>query len=401
MSVLIQHDLSRGCCSIIYETTIEEYVSLVEHAYENKGGLKQQRPPLKTASAKDIRKRMVGDLMHGAVLPPVVIGVVSTESLDKIASSIIDRNSVELFLSKVAKDNISIIDGMQRTTALLEAVTKEPAIKENPVRVELWIANSVSPLIYRMLILNTGQIPWDITRQLDTVYSSLLIEIQNGLPEASIFTKDLNSRRTNAGEYQSSHIIELYMIFSSREVEIDIKQHLQSDFSRLNIIETSSHSEFLTYFIDALSMMVSLDHVWSRAELSDVKALTEEDGVSLEGWKIKSGQDILKSGPARAGLLAAISTKIFDLPGFDIDWDDAKRKSKEVKEIIDSLVLKMKNKDASDLSRFLCLDVLNERLNQKSGKVGEFERGVYYKSFTAMIEYAQKLDSMRPCWVRL
>ncbi|MGY1512549.1 hypothetical protein ACW7GX_19280 [Aeromonas hydrophila] len=401
MSVLIQHDLGRGCCSIIYETTIYDYVSLVEYAYENKGGLKQQRPPLKTASAKDIRKRMVDDLIQGAVLPPVVIGVVSAESLEKIASSIKDKDDVEFFLRNVAKDNISIIDGMQRTTALLEALTKEPTIKDNTVRVELWIANSVSPLIYRMLILNTGQIPWDITRQLDTVYSSLLVEIQKCLPGVSIFTKDLNSRRTNAGEYQSSHIIELYMIFSSREAEIDIKQHLQSDFSRLNIIETSSHSEFLAYFTDALSMMVDLDHAWSRVKASDVINLAEEDGISLDGWKIKSGQDILKSAPARAGLLAAISTKIFDSPGFDIDWDDAKGKSREAKKIIDSLVIKMSDMNNAELSRFLCLEVLNERLNQKSGKVGEFERGVYYKSFTAMIEYAGKLASMKPCWVKL
>ncbi|WP_324045270.1 hypothetical protein [Aeromonas caviae] len=376
-------------------------MSLVEHAYENKGGLKQQRPPLKTASAKDIRDRMVGDLTQGAVLPPVVIGVVSAESLEKIASSIKDKDDVELFLRNVAKDNISIIDGMQRTTALLEALTKEPIIKDNTVRVELWIANSVSPLIYRMLILNTGQIPWDITRQLDTVYSSLLVEIQKCLPAVSIFTKDLNSRRTNAGEYQSSHIIELYMIFSSREAEIDIKQHLQSDFSRLNIIETSSHSEFLAYFIDALSMMVTLDHAWSRVKASDIINLVEEDGISLNGWKIKSGQDILKSAPARAGLLAAISTKIFDSPGFDIDWDDAKEKSREAKKIIDSLVIKMNAMNNIELSRFLCLEVLNERLNKKSGKVGEFERGVYYKSFTAMIEYARKLESMKPCWVKL
>ncbi len=71
----------------------------------------------------------------------------------------------------------SIIDGMQRTTALQEA---KDSFGENQlnIRVEFWIADKLNSLIYRMLVLNTGQVPWEMARQLETIYSQLLKSIK-------------------------------------------------------------------------------------------------------------------------------------------------------------------------------------------------------------------------------
>ncbi|MFQ2298497.1 hypothetical protein ACK32U_01905 [Aeromonas dhakensis] len=400
MTVLVQIDNNRGCCSVVYETTISDYLRLVEHAYANKGGLKQQRPPLKTATAKDIRHRMVDDICNGAILPPVVIGVISEKDIASLINAFPDRMHVTDFIAKIQIDNITIIDGMQRTTAILDAFKKKPEIENNIVRVELWIAKSVSPLIYRMLILNTGQIPWDITRQLDTVYASLLSEVGKSLPEISVLTKDLNMRRSGAGQYQSSHIIELYMIFSSREVDVDIKQHLQSEFSRLNIIESSSHNEFLSYFTSALNIMVRFDVAWSKATSNDVREYIQDEGQSIANWKITSGQDIFKSSPARAGFIAAIATSILDISGFDVPWDEVPERLQKVNTDMDKFLKKINGFSTDELISFLCLDILNERLDKKSGKVGEYERGLYFRAFTQLLEHSHRLSNMKPCWVK-
>lgn len=64
-------------------------------------------------------------------------------------------------------NELCIIDGMQRTQAMLDAGEN---FLSREIRVELWLSESLNKLIYRMLVLNTGQVPWTMQRQLEVVY---------------------------------------------------------------------------------------------------------------------------------------------------------------------------------------------------------------------------------------
>jgi hypothetical protein len=52
---------------------------------------------------------------------------------------------------------------MQRTAALFEAIEADKAVLDRQMRVEFWLTRSVRTMIYRMLVLNTGQVPWTLT----------------------------------------------------------------------------------------------------------------------------------------------------------------------------------------------------------------------------------------------
>jgi hypothetical protein len=112
----------------------------------------------------------------GAVLPPVVIGMLVDATTLKIWESKPPSNAT--FLEAVARNELSIIDGMQRTAALKEAAAVEPAVYDRGLRVEFWVADETRALIYRMLVLNTGQVPWTLGRQLAVVYEPLLGEVK-------------------------------------------------------------------------------------------------------------------------------------------------------------------------------------------------------------------------------
>lgn len=168
------HDTRVNCASFMTSMTVQEYIELVNEAYKERGGIAGQREPLKTTSAKRIRKRMVEDLLAGAVLPPVVIGKV----VDDLAS-LDTADALKTAISDEDKGELSIIDGMQRTTALLEAFAEsEEVIKDRFLRVEFWVAEETESLIYRMLVLNTGQVPWNLSRQLQVVYAPLVAEMK-------------------------------------------------------------------------------------------------------------------------------------------------------------------------------------------------------------------------------
>jgi hypothetical protein len=243
--------------------TVTEYLALAENAYHNKGGIEGQRSKLTTKTAQTIRQRMVEDVARGAVLPPVVIGYQTDgDNYERISRSTSKEELLQI-LGKDQTDSLSIIDGMQRTTALQEAINAGRHIGNNLVRVEFWIALEVNSLIYRMLVLNTGQVPWEIGRQLETVYGQIVKIVRDKIgDEIEIFAKDDNRRRRQHSQYQGQSIIELFIIFTSRKAEVDLRDKISEDFARMNAIESTSHSEFIGYFTDVLSLLTKFDQLF-------------------------------------------------------------------------------------------------------------------------------------------
>jgi hypothetical protein len=158
--------------------------------FDKQGSIEGQRAPLRTKSAIEIRKRLVADIENGAVIPPLVIGLLISQEIfteintnsEKIKSILndIDTNA----------ENLSLIDGMQRTAALRDALDKNNDL-DSTIRIELWVATNINSLIYRMLVLNTAQIPWSVKRQLEVIYSSLNKSIVSQIPEITLFKEEI------------------------------------------------------------------------------------------------------------------------------------------------------------------------------------------------------------------
>ena len=181
------------CRYILMTIQVGEFLRLVKPAYESQGSIEGQRDVVRTATATRIRKRMAEDLERGAIIPPIVLGATTPKAT--IDRKNWDTTSLRALIRKLTK--LSVIDGMQRTTVLLD---HEKALATNSLRLELWLAPSTENLVYRMLILNTGQIPWNLRRQLEVVHQSLIEEIRDHLKgELSIYKADDKQRRTSPG----------------------------------------------------------------------------------------------------------------------------------------------------------------------------------------------------------
>lgn len=385
----ILEDKRTNCLSCIYTSTVQEYLNLVEGVYANRGGLAGQRAPLKTKTGVRIRNRMVGDIKAGAILPPMVIGAVTAPTQFNDAKVVRSDDEMKKFIAQINPDDLSIIDGMQRTTAILEA-NKDGLIANNPIRIEIWLSSGVDELIYRMLVLNTGQVPWDMKRQLETVYKPILTEIEKEVPNVTILLLDAKERRTrtDAGQYVSGRLVEYFLAFSSRKIHVDIKERVAEDFARMDATEATASKSFLPRFTESLKSMAKLDHAFSRFT----------NTAANNGDRFESGKDIFASAPAGMGFIAAASVFIFGPPGFSYDETDAGNKIKMLTQNIDDLVSVLNKKNPEELESFLELSFLNEKLSRRSGKVGEFEREYFFKAFSALFEHAKNLPSMEPCW---
>lgn len=379
------YDDRTECHSVLGRMTIGEYLGLAEAAHAQRGGINGQRDVLKTTTAKRIRERMISDIRAGAVLPPVVIGVV----IDAAANSEIEAkkwDEMSAFLAGISKYELTIIDGMQRTAALFEACEIDASVRAAEMRIEFWVAKSVRSLVYRMLVLNTGQVPWTLARQLTVVYEPLLKEIKAKVSNIDqVFTPDKPGRRTVSGQFSSDALVELYMAFSLRKASVDTKETLSEEFSRLDFVENLADTAFQEYFYTTLSMLIELDKAFGKYSNGG-------------GGRFTRGKEVFGSQPARIGFMVAVAQHVLGRPALDREHKDRVARMETVKHQVKNLVAKLMALDVDDVGQFLKLDVLSEVLDKRVGQVGRYERAVFFEAFKVLIDENFDVPNLEPCW---
>lgn len=377
-------DNRTNCYSLIFEMTVKDYLNLVEEIYKDKGGLKGQREPLKSSSAMRIRKQMVKDIKAGSVLPPIVLGLIISEEEFILIPEKDNFQFVEL-ISDVKNGNLTIIDGMQRTTALTEAI-EDGASEASQIRVEFWVSVKLNSLIYRMLVLNTGQVPWNLRRQVETVFSTMINEMKSAIPEMEVYFIDDANRRTQGGQYHANDLIELYLAFGGRKEKVDTKERLADEFTRLDFIEATENKDFADIFYKTLRTLTLIDIEFSRYQT------TEGEN------RFNSGKDLFKSQPARVGFVTAISKKIYGRPGIEKSEKEVLMSLDKVENITRPLIQKLSKMENEELGLFLSLNTLSEKLSVKSSRVGDFEREFFTKSFETLMDVGSEISNLEVCW---
>lgn len=374
------------CWSVMTMLSVRDYLELVQNAHAARGMLGGQRDVLKTTTAKRIRDRMVNDIRAAAILPPVVLGVILGDDASFEALPVENSTSPNEFLPENQTGNLSIIDGMQRTAALFEASREDKAVLDMYIRVEFWLSRTVRSLVYRMLVLNTGQVPWTLARQLSVVYEPLLAEIRDAVPDIDrIFTPDRPGRRVDAAQYGSDALVELYIAFSLRKTNVDTREALSEEFSRLDFVENLDDREFQQQFYSTLSLLVRLDRSFSAFEGSS-------------SARYSKGRNIFDGQPSRIGFVVAVAQYVIGRPGMDREAADRKMRMAAVINGATSLITRLKAAPSEDVGEFLRLDVLTETLDRRVGQVGRYERLVFFEAFKVLIEENFSLDNMEPCW---
>ncbi|ENM5760226.1 hypothetical protein V4V52_003944, partial [Vibrio mimicus] len=301
----IIRDDSNSTTSILLNLELSEYLRIVDKAYEQQGGIDGQRAPLKTQTAKRIRQQMISDFSSGGILPPVVIGVETKEQIDPES---LTKDLLIKFLEASmdsGDDLISIIDGMQRTTAMREAnLNLDGGLDSKPVRVEFWFSESTHQHLYRMLVLNTGQVPWSLRRHLEVVFNSLKKDIIKEIPDCRLVEIDDNSKRSSAGEYNFSSVIEMFLVIGTRTERIETKEKLTAEFLKLDFIESSSKHELTDVFTKVLNILYRFDMAISKYSLEPI-----------EGAKFKQPYNLFSSQPALIGFSVSSAQYILGRPG--------------------------------------------------------------------------------------
>jgi hypothetical protein len=292
------------------------------------------------------------------------------------------------------KNSVSIIDGMQRTTALIDAVKSKPEIADRELRIECWISSKTDSLIYRMLVLNTGQVPWNLRRQLEVVYAPLIEELRVHVQFERLLSPEKAERRTKGGEFSPESLIEAYLAFGLRRTEIDTQESLAEEFSRLDMAEAISTEKYSHFFYPIIQRLVDLDCAFSRLDEPEAEGKSTSIGPRFE-----IGRNIFDSQPARIGFVVACALAILGRLGGDRTEEESIAALQAITNGAKNLIERLGTLSNYELREFLGLDVLSERvLGQKRSAIGRYERSFFETAFKVLIEEKFAVQSLEVCW---
>ena len=393
MDILIDKKLK--CISIMKKIKIDDYLKLVENAYKNRGGISGQREALKQKTAISIRNRMIADIKEGTILPPIVVGIVIDEvKYKKLESK--EINFEELEIEKNA-ELLSIIDGMQRTTALMKACSENDSVGERELRVEYWISDNNNSLLYRLLVLNTGQVPWNVRRQIEVIFSGIIKEIKNKVDCIAVLQIEDSARRKKGGQYQASELVELFLAFGARTWKVNTKEKLTDEFTRHDFLQSSGEIDLIDMFCEILKCMAEIDILLDeKYKISEAK---EEVEIEInQNDKFKNGKDLFASQPARIGFVAAAGEKIIGRPGEERSAEKIKCAKNDFLQTFETIKESIEEKKAEELIEYIDFSTLNQKMERRTTKVGDYERELFYEAFKVAVDEKGKMDNLGICW---
>ncbi|MFF2501085.1 hypothetical protein [Peribacillus sp. NPDC058075] len=394
-------DFNAFALSISTVMELKNYTSLTDYAFRQDGNIEGQRSVIsKSAAASKIRDRMIKDFKNGGIFPPVVLGlIVKDEELQNLKeASDLDTDFNQIFENYPVED-ISIIDGMQRTNIYRGCLEGNEG---REIRVEYWIATSINKLLYRMLVLNTGQVPWNVRRQVEVIYKPIITTIKEMIEgkDSELYSKlnfyDINDkgRRTNSGEFHKNQIVDLFLVYSLRNEKTDISTQLAEEYKKLDLLDSLDQSISLDKFVDIFIAMCKLDIALGNLDLSEIE---------LEG-RFTNGKDLFSSHPVRVGFVAAATEIIIGRKGRERDPEQSKEALIRFKDNIDEIISKLDADKFSidEIEEFLDFQMLNQWLaTLPKSKVGEEERTGFKKAFTMMFEEKEGFIKLGEYWMKI
>jgi hypothetical protein len=387
MKVLdVMIDSRSECKSVLTVMDLEEYKKLAFYAYNNSGNIDGQRSVIKRSStAAKIRKRMTDDFKREAIFPQVVLGILCSTSDMKIMK----KETFHEILKNINEKEVSIIDGMQRSSIYFENYDEN---RKREIRVEFWCSDASIKLLYRMLVLNTGQVPWNTRRQLEVIFDGISNKISEQIKDIdpfldiqlNILTIDEIKRR-KAGMFKKSSLIEMYLGFNTRKVNVDVNDELADEFQRFDMMEAVDDVTNFEMFVNSFRNLCKLD--FAMADASE----------TIDGKQFSSGQDLFRSDPVCLGFMVSCAEYIMGKSGVERSDDEKRKRLNEINKKVEKIIQCIEKKPES----YLSLEVLNEIVEKlPRTRIGDSLRHLFKNAFTELIRYdnLDEVPSLETFW---
>lgn len=238
--------------------------------------------------------RLKADIIEGTLLPSITLAV-KHEHVEEILAKLEDSKAL---VEKLASTEgiVDILDGLQRTYILSELKENNVQFKEGQtLLLEYWLESDLQNIIYRMIVLNSGQKAMSMRHQIDLLFATTRKTIQDRISGVELFTEKEGKKRTTPNKYPLSHIAGAYYAFLkgtpeqdgenivnhqiSNEISESSKEKLNSDFEMfLNIFKYFNEIDQLSW-----DLYQRIDEEKIRLDRDEIENIFPSDGYNWFG----------------------------------------------------------------------------------------------------------------------
>lgn len=276
-------DLKTNAKVIYCQTTPQKYLEIIGSNFKD-FELQRKKENHKAYS------RLKTDIIEGTLLPSITLAV-KHEHVEDIIQKLHDNDALVEKLSST-EGIVDILDGLQRTYILSELKENGITFKEGQtLLLEYWLESDLQNIIYRMIVLNSGQKAMSMRHQIDLLFATTRKTIENKVPGVELFTEKEGKKRTTPNKYPLNNIAGAYYAFLKGTPEQDseniVNDQISNEISESSKEKLNSDFEmFLSIFkkfneIDKLSwnLYQRVDEEIIRQESSDIETLLPRDGA--------------------------------------------------------------------------------------------------------------------------
>lgn len=221
-------DIRTGTFVVYVQANISTYLNLIGDDFDE-FEIQRRRVQHKAYS------RMRSDIVSGTLLPAITLSV-KKDYIETFLNKI--NNDQELLKVMNAPGRVNILDGLQRTHILAD-IKKDGHIFDDgqTILLEYWLEGNVNNLIYRIIVLNSGQKPMSMRHQIELLFSTTKENLRESIPDIEIFTERDEARRTRAGKYALERLAISYYAFIMKSTEIDKENIIAQKIIEDSILE--------------------------------------------------------------------------------------------------------------------------------------------------------------------
>lgn len=360
-------DAKLGAMSIFVTMSIRDYLALCGERIRNSHYQRRVLPP----SRNKVFKRLIEDLKEGCTIPTISLAILSQQPIT-FESSLAD---VEDKLKDIQSDEVSILDGIQRTNCMLQVRSelREGYLERflnNNLRLEIWVNISMMSLLYRMVALNAGQTAMTLRHQLEILHTPLKDKLSELVDGLELFEEGKDVRkRVKALQYQFADVIEGFMAFIQGDPEVDKQNEVAQRIERIEFLDSHSNKLGDNKQLQIFSYIVG-----------DLDIAISEKYDKVRDWlpEYSGSYSILASVPTLTGICAAWGRGYLKY-GYEHMQTASER-----------LLEGVRSEGEEDP---LFLRLFSEiKHGSKTKRIGEFERRLVYRAF---LEYVEELDPSR------
>ncbi len=374
---LKEDEKAKAKCLLI-DICIGDYIELLEDNIEE---LDVQRGKIlsRISRKRDVYKRLTEDLKEGAIMPSIsLILMAKSEAQNEIKNLTGIKDIEKRINEKIKKGDLSILDGIQRTYCILNArddlrnPDKRKTFLNTRISAELWYDMTYTAILYKMLVLNTGQVKMSIKHQIEILNISLkekISEIASGKGAPLKFSTYKTPQPTNdIYNYKLSDVIEAFTSFITQDPTVDKVNEIVKELERMKFVEKHSDPKILSNeeeIQELTEILIDFDKaLWDKYK--DPITTEDENGEEINlMWT--SRKDVMTSPAILSGIFAAFG-KVFE--------SDRNKYNKRKKQFFQ--ILKREEEDPLKLK--IMSEILQDE-KKRSTKFGETTRKFFFRAF--------------------